>query len=160
MRIKELLEKMYKGTHSGHYDPAKDGHVSWWTTDKWLAQQYGGGTAFGDKHLTIKDIPDDVVNKTFHHNFKTDLDNVSPATFGDQVKRGIAEALKKGWINKETAKDLVDEVDIVVSRSGRRPEPVWKYWYQNSDFTDILKKAGFVSIYNKESGSDSYGILK
>lgn len=152
MRIHELKERVYRGQR-GDYT----GHIMWYTTDKWLAQQYAGGSAWGDKYIITKDIPDDIVNKSFHHGFRSDTTDIKPADFADRVKRGIIDAWKKGWIDKETGIALVDELEDNIPTDSMRP--VWKWWQNTTVFTDILKKAGYKAIYNREGDFDTYGVI-
>ncbi len=154
MKINEILtERVYRG-QLGDYT----GHIMWYATDKWLAQQYAGGSAWGDKYIITKDISDDVVNKSFHHGFRDCTTDVKAEDFSDRVKRGITDAHKKGWIDKETGINLVDELeDGDPYWHGFRP--VWWWWQKTSMFTDILKKAGYKAIYNLEGDFDTYGII-
>ena len=158
MRAAELIERVYRGCYGGH-DPAKVGHITWYTTSQWLAKRYACGF---EEYVLVKDISDDTVNKSFHHGLGENSTEITAEGFGEQVKKGVIDAHNKGWIDKETAMGLVDEIEQAATPAAghaNQRKPFYKWWQEDSRFTNILKKAGYKAIYNLEGDFDTYGII-
>ncbi len=155
MRAEEIMErKGYRGINKPH-NPSHTGHITWYSEDPELANEYADGT--DGAFVIVDDIPDDVVNKSFQHGFRTEQTEVKAEDFADRVKRGIIDAFKSGWVDKDTALALVDELlDLELPPTFKK---VFMWWQDDSTFTDILKKAGYKAIYNNENGVDTYGII-
>jgi len=152
---KDITERqVYRGLSKPH-DTSHAGHITWYTDDEAQAKQYTDGT--DDGVVLVHDIPDAVVERSFDHGFRTEHTEVKADDFADRVKQGIISAFNKGWISKDAAMDLVDELlDLELSNTYKK---VFMWWHDDATFTNILKKAGYKAIHNVENGIDTYGII-
>ena len=156
MKISELVEKTYYRGLSKQHDPAHAGHIEWYTDDEEHAKLYTDGEK--DATIITNDIPDDIITHSFEHGFRSEQTEITAEDFADRVKNGIVSAFKQGWIDKESAIALTDELyDIEFPSVYKKVFMWWQEWH---DFTDILKKAGYKAIHNIENNIDTYGIIK
>lgn len=146
--------KVYRGLNKQH-DVDHTGHITWYSEDEELAKQYTD--AADDSIVIVHDIPDDIINKSFEHGFRSDQTEVKADDFADRVKRGIIDAFKNGWIDKQHAINLVDELEYLELPNTFKKVFMW--WQDDATFTNILKKAGYKAIHNVENGVDTYGII-
>jgi len=154
--IKEQITERigYRGLNKPH-DPTHQGHITWYSDDEDQAKQYTDSAEHSV--VLVHDIPDDIINRSFEHGFRSERTEVKADDFADRVKRGIIDAFNQGWISKDTAISLVDELeDLELPNKYKR---VFSWWQDDATFTNILKKAGYKAIHNVENGIDTYGIL-